>query len=425
MEATRTVSSPKPGLSLRESPWWTEIKLLFLAAMSVFVITVVIGLINGQRMMALGANVILTHVHAGTLGWITLSVFAFALWLFSTGEVRAGGKAYIRTLSVVSAIAFPLYVLAFLSGNFLARAIFGVPVLLAMAGILGWIILKLRQVRFDLARLAMLYATITLLLGGLVGVLLQFQFAIGAVFLPEGAFGAHPAMMVVGYLVLIGLALTERTLMPQTNRVSRAGFVQMTLFFLSGLALAIGQLLDLQPLYALNLLLSVAGVIIYIVRVAPRLPGVQWFGRGSQRFFALSGLFIVANIALTVYLVVALITGSFGEGGPSANLLVALDHITFVGIMTNAIFGMIHEATSERRAFWPWADDVLFWGMNIGLVGFIVGLLAEMPFLEPIFTPVMGLSIIVALIAYALRMRKPSAPAAIVAEQRAPVDALR
>src|SRR5436853_7906518 len=88
MEATRTVSSPDQGWSLQESPWRTEIKLLFLSAMSVFVITVVIGLLNGQRVMTLGSNVILTHVHAGTLGWITLSVFAFGLWLF--GEAETG-----------------------------------------------------------------------------------------------------------------------------------------------------------------------------------------------------------------------------------------------------------------------------------------------------------------------------------------------
>jgi hypothetical protein len=424
MKATRTVSSALQGWGLRESPWRTEIKLLFLSAMSVFVITVVIGLLNGQHVMTPGENVILTHVHAGTLGWITLSVFAFGLWLFGEGEPRDQNKLYIRSLSVLSAIAFPLYVLAFLSGNFLARAVFGVPVLLAMAGFLGWIIFKLRQARSDLARLAMLYATMTLLLGGLLGVLLQFQFATGTSFLPVGAFGAHPAMMVIGYLVLIGLALAERTLMPETTRVSRPGFVQMTLFFLAGLALAAGTLLDVQPLYGVYLLFAVVGVLIFVVRLAPRLPGVSWLERGSQRFFALSTLFIVANIALTVYLVVALITGAFPNGEPPGNLFIALDHIMFVGVMTNAIFGMIHEATRERRAFWPWADDALFWGMNIGVIGFVIGLLANLEILEPVFTPLMGLSILVALVAYALRMRAPGTAAEIKAEAR-PADALR
>jgi hypothetical protein len=424
MEANATVSSTKQRWSLQDHPWRTEIKLLFLSAMVIFVITVVIGLINGQQVMTLGSNVILTHVHAGTLGWITLSVFAFGLWLFGEGVTRTEHKAYIRSLSILSAVTFPLYILAFLSGNFVARAVFGVPVLLAMAGFLGWIVVQLRQARFGLAGLAMLYATITLLLGGLLGVLLQFQFATGTNFLPVGAFGAHPSMLVIGYLVLIGLALTERTLMLEANRVSRPGFVQMTLFFLAGLALATGLLLDVQPLLGVYLLLAVVGVIMYVVRLAPRLPGVSWLGRGSERFFALSALFIVADIALTVYLVVGLITGAFPNGDPPFNLLIALDHIMFVGVMTNAIFGMIQEATRERKAFWPWADDVLFWGMNIGVIGFVLSLITNVRILIPVFTPIMGLSILVGLVAYALRMRAPGAAAEIKADAR-PVDALR
>jgi hypothetical protein len=78
----------------------------------------------------------------------------------------------------------------------------------------------------------------------------------------------------------------------------------MTFFILAVLALGAGQLLNLQPLFALNLLFSIAGVIIYLVRLAPRLSKVSWLGRGSERFFALSALFIVADIALTAYLVV-------------------------------------------------------------------------------------------------------------------------
>jgi hypothetical protein len=423
MEATMTGSSTPYRWSLQDHPWRTEIKLLFLSAMVIFVFTVVTGLINGQHVMTLGSNVILTHVHAGTLGWITLSVFAFGLWLFGEGATHTEKNTYIRTLSILSAFAFPLYILAFLSGNFVARAVFGVPVLLAMAGFLGWIVVQLRQLRFGLAQLAMLYATITLLLGGLVGVLLQFQFALGTAFLPVGAFGAHPAMMVTGYLVLIGAALTERTLIPETRKISRAGIVQMTLFFLAGLSLAAGLLFDMQALLGANLLFSILGVGIYLVRVAPLLPHVGWLRRGSERFFALSALFIVADIALTAYLVVSLVTGAFPNGEAPSNLLVALDHTMFIGVMTNAIFGMIQDATWERRAFLSWADDVLFWGMNVGVIGFVLSLITNARMLIPVFTPIMGLSILVGLVVYALQMRTPGA-AEIKTEARQ-VDALR
>ncbi len=49
-------------------------RLLLQAAFAVFTITVVIGILNGIDAVDFGRNTLLTHVHAGTLGWITLGV---------------------------------------------------------------------------------------------------------------------------------------------------------------------------------------------------------------------------------------------------------------------------------------------------------------------------------------------------------------
>ncbi len=65
-------------LSLQTSPWRTDIRTLLISAMIVFLITVAIGLLNGQRVVQLSSDVLLTHVHAGTIGWITLSVLQLA-----------------------------------------------------------------------------------------------------------------------------------------------------------------------------------------------------------------------------------------------------------------------------------------------------------------------------------------------------------
>jgi len=46
---------------------------------------------------------------------------------------------------------------------------------------------------------------------------------------------------------------------------------------------------------------------------------------------------------------------------PPPWLIIPLDHSIFIGVMTNAIFGLINDATQERRSLWPWAEDVLFW----------------------------------------------------------------
>ena len=68
--------------------------------MIVFLITVAIGLLNGQHIMTLSTDVLLTHVHAGTIGWITLSVFAISIWVFGEGASQ-GTNQFIRWSSAV------------------------------------------------------------------------------------------------------------------------------------------------------------------------------------------------------------------------------------------------------------------------------------------------------------------------------------
>jgi len=62
-----------------------ETRLLFRVALAIFTVTVAIGIFNGFHFIQLSRAVILTHVHAGTLGWITLVATGAALWLYSEG----------------------------------------------------------------------------------------------------------------------------------------------------------------------------------------------------------------------------------------------------------------------------------------------------------------------------------------------------
>lgn len=64
----------------------------------------------------------------------------------------------------------------------------------------------------------------------------------------------------------------------------------------------------------------------------------------------------------------------------------------------------IFHLLAERRSLWPWADHVLFWGMNVGAIGFITILLMDVRILERVFTPIMSLSILLGLLTYGLRM---------------------
>src|SRR5713101_3448534 len=114
----------KEGNVLAGARYSTEIRWLFSASLLVFVVTVSIGILNGFHFLTLPRQVLLTHVHAGTLGWITLGVFATCLWLFGGENQTAVYRRPISTVSLLGAIAVPVYVFAFLSGNLLARAVF-------------------------------------------------------------------------------------------------------------------------------------------------------------------------------------------------------------------------------------------------------------------------------------------------------------
>jgi hypothetical protein len=170
--------SPAAGHEdFQTNPWKAEIRLLFAVAACVFTVTVLIGLLNGQKVVTLSQNVLLTHVHAGTLGWITLGVFALSLWLFGARQPSARESQYMHWTSMLAAVAIPVYVAAFFSGNFVARAIFGFPVLIAIVAFLGWVVWQATRTPLGIPQLAVLGALITLTIGGILGVSLQVGFA--------------------------------------------------------------------------------------------------------------------------------------------------------------------------------------------------------------------------------------------------------
>ena len=56
----------------------------------------------------------------------------------------------------------------------------------------------------------------------------------------------------------------------------------------------------------------------------------------------------------------------------------------------------------------------MFVGLNVGLLGFVISLLAEATWLEQISTPVLGASILVGLVEHTLRLQSGSVqPAAV------------
>lgn len=375
--------------------------LLLRAALAFFVFTVVVGILNGTDAIDFGHKTLMTHVHAGTLGWITLSVLAAALWLFAEKDPPSGWRTVApRALPGVATIAIGVYIAAFLATTGPVRPLSGSAALVVLALVLAWVFTQARRLPLSVPRLGILTALATSVIGGTIGVLLGLELSGKGDFLPEGAYDAHPATMVVGFLVPIGMALAEWHLDPAgiDRPADPRGRLQVIALFVGGIVLMAGALADQPALIGLNLPCELIAVGVFLKRLGPALTRIDW-RRGYQRGFALSTIFLVLDIVLLVVLI-ARYKGEIDEA--PIRLILALDHLMFIGVMTNALYGLLHVASGRPRTG-P-LDQAVTWGTNLGLVVFVLGLLGDVVWLKRLGAPVMGTAILLAIASFGTRL---------------------
>ena len=389
----------------RDVPHRSELTLLWRTGLALFVITTAIGLVNGQRAAMIDPRaerpVLLTHLHTGTIGWITLGLLAAAIWLFTAGAGGRTAAESVRSLARYAAVAIGIYPITFflfypggVFGSGALHALFGTLALVGIVWMLVWTIRQSGRVYLSVARLAALTAVINLTLGAVLGVLVEARFA-GLRF-PGNVNEAHPAMMTIGYILPAAFAFVEWRLGGGIDgRRSLAGTISVVLLLVGGWLAAIAATLNLPQLFPPILLLQVAATVIFAIRMAPRVARTSWRAPAGERHVAITAIAVVFDVALLVYVVMAYFARNLE---PPRVLFVAIAHIEFVGMMTNAILATILLATAARRAAqWPWADSLIFWGMNIGWLGFALVELAGATSLVRLFTPIMGLSLLLAI----------------------------
>ena len=377
-----------------------ETRLLFRVALAIFTVTVLIGIFNGFHFIQLSRAVLLTHVHAGTLGWITLVATGAAFWLFSDAGSRLKGHA--RGVAIGMSVAVPVYVAAFLSGNLPARAIFGLPVLLLIVGIVVFLI-RGSSAGLSVPRLGVLLAFVTLVVGSTLGVLVQVELAAKHTFLPEGAIGGHASAQVGGYLVLFALSAIEWRLRG-ADGFGWPGRIQVLLLFVGGLLLAVGVLFNIQPLLGSFIPLDLIALAIFLVRIGPRIASARWLEPGSSRHYAIAVPWAVVNLLLTVWFVVLFIGAKGDFSKVNFGILVGADHSIFLGVMTNMAFGLMLDFARDRPKALPWAEQVIFWMLNIALAGFVLSLISQAQWAEKFFTPFQGLALLIGIVAFSLRL---------------------
>jgi len=347
----------------------------FQFGLGIFGLTALLGLANATRIFgALSQDTLLTHLHSGTLGWITMGVIGVAIWLF------AGTGGSLSRNVALSGLATALYVLAFWSGNFPARAIFGSLELLVILYWWWWVVRQARVEgfgRIDVPKLSLVLGLTILTIGAIVGVTIQLFLALG-ITLPTSPelIGTHASAQIGGYLVLVSAGIADWRLSGGGKR-TRAGLAQAYVLFLGGLLLAIGVGMNVAPLQGIATLFQVVGIVIVAVRFGLKALTAPWGEASGTRHIAIAVPFLVLGLVLEIVFLASIIQAQGDFTKISLGMIHALDHTFFIGVMTNVLFGMILIATAAQGAsrVWPWADHVIFWGLNLGAASFIAVLL--------------------------------------------------
>jgi hypothetical protein len=351
--------------------------------MGVFLVTIAIGIPNALNVFEPDRNQVLTHVHSGTVGWLTLTIVATSFLLFRAADAR---------LALALAVTVPVYVLAFYTGNLAFRAISGVALLAVIVWLVGWVWRAYLADERSLPRLGMALAITTFTYGAIIGVVLQVGFAVGTAVLPGNSVGAHAGAMTFGYLALAGMAALEWRILGTTG-LPRGGVVQFGALFAGGLILSAALLAGAEQVGGmLYLLAQLVSVVLFAVRVVPTAVRVAWGAVSGDRHLGAASLWIVVALVLFMAVVAQFIanpTGALNEA-----FLVAGDHSVYLGVITNITFALVLGlvAVAGARAA---VATLVFWGMNLGLVLFVIGLAATIEPLKMIGAPVMGVCLLI------------------------------
>lgn len=373
------------------APWVSSARTLYFVAIALFVVTIVIGILNGADAVEFDRNQILTHVHSGTVGWLTLTIVASAFLLF---------RATDRRLTLALAVLVPVYIIAFYIGNFALRAITGTALLAAIAWLLFWVWDQYLSGERTLPRLALCLGLTTFGYGAVIGVLMQVGLALEIAIVPGDNIGSHASAMTFGYLVMVAMGFIEWRVLG-TRGLPISGLVQLGALFIGGLIISLGLMLGFeQAAGGIYLLTQLVAVVLFVVRIMPRALRRDWTASDPMRHFGAASLWAVVALLLFMYLVFTFISAGDPDELPF-NVLIASDHAVYIGVITNIILGLLSVLVLRGAA--AWIGHVVFLGVNLGLAVFVIGLIVDTAEIKRIGAPVMGVTLLVALAFLAVR----------------------
>ncbi len=411
-------------LRVRNEQVWKQIKTLFIGSALLFLINIYFGFDNSIS-TEIPRSQILIHLHAGSIGWITLSLIGLAIWIF-TGD-REVSETYanrIRTLVNVAIVVFAGYIVSFglafsqEGGFFVLMPIFGTASMLIIWIAAIYAITQLsRQPVVTSVHLLVAGGLLVAAVGATMGVLLGLERVIGQ-FLditpPEDRVGLHAGMMDT-YVILVAAGIVEWFIQKDpTKRWTWPGLLQALFLTLAALVIPVGfltGLLDqLLPIFGLLLLL---GLIFFLVRIGWRALARSPFQGGVKAWTFFGAFWLIIFVGFFLYPVIVL-QGDFAALPSWYGALFV--HSAFVGMMTNLLFGVYSERTRDAEHVLTWGEPTAMWVMNLGLLVFFGLKIATGSHLGSI---VMGIGVLLGVLTMIQRLRASGNQGAEVAGSEA------
>jgi hypothetical protein len=356
---------------------WRQTRILFLGSALLFLINIYFGFDNALTMGEIPYWQRLIHLHAGSIGWITLSLIGLALWVF-TGQ-REVSDAYARRTSALvwlAVVVFAGYIASFGLAFSGAVPFFLLPILGTAAMLVIWAaaIFALSQLRrqptVSTVHLLVAGGLLVAGVGATMGVLLGLE-RIAGQFLPIAGSErtvVHTAMM-DGYLILVAGGIVEWVVQKGASRKwTWPGLAQALAWTVAAILVPFAFLLNLlgvlTPIFAL---LLVVGLLLFLARVAWRAIAKGPLGVGVDPWGFFGTLWMLVFVGLLIYAAVVL------TADPSASpdwFGAVFVHSGFVGMMTNLLLGVFSARTQNVRRAVPSTEPAALWLMNLGLLVF-------------------------------------------------------
>ena len=362
---------------VRNTEVWNAIRIILLGSATLFLINIFFGFDNAVTTGVLPRSQSLIHLHAGSIGWITLSQLAIAFWVFTGNrEVSETYARRLRTLAYLAIGFFAGYILsfgiAFSQGGsfFILMPIFGTGAMLMIWAAAIYALTQLRrQAVVTTVHILVAGGLLIAAVGAAMGVLLGLELAMGEQILPipagEDRVGVHAGMMDT-YLILVAAGIVEWFVQKDSQkRWTIPGLLQALFLTVAGLVVPIafltGLLDQLLPIFGTFWLVVYVGIFIYFVAsfANPDAPVPDWLG-------------------------------------------IVFVHAGFVGMMTNIILGVDAARTEDAAHVLSWGESSARWLINLGLLVFFALKITSDSRLGAI---VMGIGVLLGVVTMILRLR--------------------